>query len=98
MALLNDLTPSQMQAALNEFDDAMKSKAGKVRNSQAYLVGVIKRYLHVNKKERSSAGAPPMGKDITPVVKVSYIVVLLSFVTYITTLLHSFGKKNTQLF
>ncbi len=71
MALLNELSPSQIQAALNEFDEAMRNKGTKVRNSQAYLVGVIKRYLHVNRKERSSANAPAMGKEITPVVKAS---------------------------
>lgn len=72
MALMKDLNPSQIQAALNEFDEAMRSKGNKVRNAQAYLVGVIKRYLHVNRKERSGVGAPSMGKDITPVVKVSF--------------------------
>lgn len=71
MTLLKELSPTQMQAALNEFDDAMKNKGTKVRNTQAYLVGVIKRYLHVNRKQRSSAHAPAMGKDVTPVVKVS---------------------------
>jgi hypothetical protein len=70
LALLNELSPSQVQAALNEFDEAMRNKGNKVRNSQAYLVGVIKRYLHVNRKERSAAGAPIMGNDVTPVVKV----------------------------
>lgn len=71
LALLNELSPSQVQAALNEFDEAMRNKGNKVRNSQAYLVGVIKRYLHVNRKERSAAGAPIMGNDVTPVVKVT---------------------------
>lgn len=71
MALLNELSPSQTQAALNEFDEAMRNKGTKVRNAQAYLVGVIKRYLHVNRKERSSASDPAMGKEITPVVKAS---------------------------
>jgi len=71
MTLMNELNPSQVQAALNEFDEAMRNKGGKVRNAQAYLVGVIKRYLHVNRKERSSVGAPSMGQEVTPVVKVT---------------------------
>ena len=81
LALLNDLSPSQVQAALNEFDEAMRNKGNKVRNAQAYLVGVIKRYLHVNRKERSAAGAPIMGNDVTPVVKVGFSFVVTFFVS-----------------
>jgi len=59
-----------MQAALNEFDEAMKNKGDKVRNTTAYLVGVIKRYVNVNTKERKS-GAPVMGDEVTPIIKVT---------------------------
>ncbi len=68
--LIQKLTPNQMQAALDEYADAMKQKGGKVRNPTAYLVGVIKRYVTVNSKERKS-GASSMGEDVTPVVKVT---------------------------
>jgi hypothetical protein len=68
--LMSQLTPSQMQAALNEFDEAMRNKGDKVRNTTAYLVGVVKRYVNVNSKERQT-GAPVMGPDLTPIVKVT---------------------------
>lgn len=68
--LLHQLAPSQMQAALNEFDEAMRNKGDKVRNTTAYLVGVFKRYVNVNSKERHT-GAPVMGPDLTPIVKVT---------------------------
>jgi hypothetical protein len=68
-SLLKQLNPNQIQAALNEFDEAMKVKGDRVRNVQAYFVGVIKRYINVNKKERTFGAA--MGDDLTPVVKVS---------------------------
>ena len=70
MQLLNQLPPPQIQAALNEFDEAMKTKGDKVRNTTAYLVGVIKRYVNVNSKERKT-GAPIMGDELTPIVKVT---------------------------
>lgn len=80
LALIKELSPTQVQAALNEFDEAIRNKGDKVRNLQAYLVGVIRRYLHVNRKERSAAGAPIMGNDITPVVKVGLFFYFLKLV------------------
>lgn len=45
LILLNRLSVSLASAALVEFVDALRSKGDQVRNAQAYLVGVIKRYL-----------------------------------------------------
>jgi len=70
LTLLKQLPSSQQQASLLEFHEAMKNKGNRVRNAQAYLVGVIKRYITVTRKERCSS-APVMGKSLTPVVKVS---------------------------
>lgn len=68
--MLLQLSPTQMQAALDEFDEAMRNKGDRVRNTTAYLVGVVKRYVNVNTKERQT-GAPIMGADLTPIVKVT---------------------------
>jgi len=68
--LIKHLSPQQTQAALDEYADAMKVKAGKVRNAQAYLIGVIKRYVTVNSKTRK-AGAAIQGDELSPVVKVT---------------------------
>merc|ERR1719174_1911332 len=60
LTLLRELSPSQINAALLEFVEAMKMKGERVRNSQAYLVGVIKRYItFVHAKD-------PTGKTIGP--------------------------------
>lgn len=67
MTMLAQLTPSQMQAALNEFDEAIRNKGEKVRNVQAYLIGVVKRYVSVNSKERQG-GQKAMGENVSPVV------------------------------
>lgn len=68
--LLHTLTPKQMQDSLNEFDEAIRNKGGKVRNVTAYLIGVFKRYVNVNSKERKS-GAPVMKEGLTPVIRVT---------------------------
>ena len=70
MELLHSLSPKQMQDSLKEFDEAMRSKAGKVRNITAYLIGVFKRYVNVNSKHRKS-GAPVMLEGLTPIVRVT---------------------------
>jgi len=70
LTLLKQLPPSQQQAALLEFEDAMRNKGNRVRNSQAYLVGVIKRYITVTRKDKG-VGVPRMGNSLTPVVKVT---------------------------
>lgn len=70
MELLHSLSPKQMQDSLMEFDEAMRSKAGKVRNITAYLIGVFKRYVNVNSKQRKS-GAPVMTEGLTPIVRVT---------------------------
>lgn len=68
--LLHTLTPKQMQDSLNEFDEAVRIKGTKVRNVTAYLIGVFKRYVNVNSKERKS-GAPVMKDGLTPVIRVT---------------------------
>ena len=67
--LLASLPPKQQQAALDEFADAMQTKGRTVRNTTAYFVGVVKRYVNVNSKERTGGAA--MGDELTPIVKVT---------------------------
>jgi len=67
LTLLRELSPSQSNAALLEFVEAMKMKGERVRNSQAYLVGVIKRYItFVQGNDPTSHYNPTFGKTIGP--------------------------------
>lgn len=67
MSMLMTLNPSQIQAALNEFDEAIRNKGDKVRNVQAYFIGVLKRYVSVNSKEKQG-GQKAMGANVAPSV------------------------------
>eukprot|EP00979_Chaetoceros_neogracilis_P003108 scaffold530_cov223-Chaetoceros_neogracile.AAC.1 len=71
MELLHSLSPQQMQDSLREFDDAMRSKGGKVRNITAYLIGVFKCYVNVNCKQRKS-GAPIMTEGLQKIVDTGF--------------------------
>lgn len=70
-----ELPPPQMIAALEEYDAAIRSKGGTVRNPQAYFFGVVKRYLSLikttNGKESSDNVSPntPMGETLSTPVK-----------------------------
>jgi len=70
-----ELPPPQMIAALEEYDVAIRSKGGTVRNPQAYFFGVVKRYLSLmkttNGKESFDNVAPntPMGENLSAPVK-----------------------------
>ncbi len=70
----NELSSSQMTAALEEYDIAMRSKGETVRNPQAYFFGVIKRYLNLQKNngKDSSDNNSPMGENLSTPVKVSF--------------------------
>lgn len=81
LTLLKQLSPAQQQAALLEFEEAMRNKGNRVRNSQAYLVGVIKRYITVTRKEKG-VGAPIMGHTLTHVVQVSFGVAYYYFFSF----------------
>ena len=65
-----DLAPSQMREVLTEYDEALKEKGSEIRNKNAYLFGVVKRY-----KALSNGGqnAPPQGHNVSPQVLVSLI-------------------------
>jgi len=67
----NELSSSQMTAALEEYDIAMRSKGETVRNPQAYFFGVIKRYLNLQKNngKDSSDNNSPMGENLSTPVK-----------------------------
>ena len=63
LSMLLQLPVAQINEALTEYDDAVRVKCN-IRNHQAYLHGVLKRYLSVLEKSRES-GAKPMGSEIT---------------------------------
>jgi hypothetical protein len=60
---------AQINDSLIEYDEAVKNPSKVIRNKQAYLIGVIKRYLSVTEKERAG-GVPRMGHNLTPLVLV----------------------------
>jgi len=66
--MLVQLPVSQMNEALMEYDEAVNTKSSIIRNHQAYLHGVLKRYLTVHEKVKEG-GAKPMGDVITVRVK-----------------------------
>mmetsp|Transcript_43600 Transcript_43600/g.91637 ORF Transcript_43600/g.91637 Transcript_43600/m.91637 type:complete len:187 (+) Transcript_43600:457-1017(+) len=63
-----DLTPTQMKEILAEYDDAVREKGGEIRNRNAYLFGVVKRY-----KALANGGHNylPQGHNLSPQVTVS---------------------------
>lgn len=72
--ILFQLPPEQINNALIEYDDAVKTKDGQIRNHKAYLFGVVKRYANVQEKASGSyangrPGEKPMGNELTQQVK-----------------------------
>jgi hypothetical protein len=84
ISLLQQLEPQQIQAAVNEFAEAMNNKGERVRNVQAYFVGVIKRYVTSShgpagsRSDRDTKGTI-MGAELSPTVKVRSIPRVLRF-------------------
>ena len=67
------LSPSQMNEALVEYDVAVKEKGGEIRNRQAYLFGVVKRYKALHERSGGNANhASPQGKELSNQVLVRY--------------------------
>ena len=64
LAALKQLPVQLINDALMEYDDAMTQKGHKIRNSGAYLYGVIKRYSAV--AERGDGLS--MGPELTPII------------------------------
>ena len=63
-----------MQEALTEYDEALKEKAGEIRNHQAYFFGVVKRYKTLHERSLTGdANAIPQGDKLTDQVLVSLI-------------------------
>jgi len=63
--MLFELTPQQMIEALSEYDDAVRTKSNTIRNRQAYLNGVLKRYISVLNKVHQDGVTKPMGSALT---------------------------------
>ena len=73
-----ELTPAQMREVLVEYDDAVKEKGAEIRNQQAYLFGVVKRYKSIHERSLVNPNSVPQGKDLSDQVKVSSFTLLLS--------------------
>lgn len=69
--MLFQLPVDFMKDAFTEYDTAVTLKGDTIRSHQAYLHGVLKRYVQLIEKERESKANTAMGKDFTPEVKVS---------------------------
>ena len=69
-----ELTPAQMREVLVEYDDAVKEKGAEIRNHQAYLFGVVKRYKSIHERSLVNPNSVPQGKDLSDQVKVSFVV------------------------
>ena len=62
--MLFSLPVQQMKEALLEYHDAITTKGDSIRNPQAYLHGVLKRYITILER----IGGTPMGEHLTPAV------------------------------
>lgn len=57
-----------------EYDEAVREKAGEIRNHQAYLFGVVKRYKSLHERYRlSDQVLVPQGDKLSDQVLVSSI-------------------------
>ena len=70
--MLFQLPVELMKDAFREYDTAVTLKGVSIRSHQAYLHGVLKRYVLLIEKERESLSNKAMGKELTQEVKVSY--------------------------
>ena len=88
LSLLEQLDSKQIQAAVDEFADAMSNKGERVRSVQAYFIGVVKRYVSASHKDtpshpdNNSKGAI-MGMDLSPAVKVCPKIHIILFVVVV---------------
>lgn len=69
-----DLAPTQMKEVLAEYDEAVREKGSEIRNRNAYLFGVVKRYktLHDRSYAGGGAGGMPQGTTLSQPVTVSF--------------------------
>lgn len=75
LSMFQQLDPKRIQAALDEFTEAMANKGERVRNVQAYFLGVVRRYVSAAEKDSPShsdthSKGAIMGRDLSPAVKV----------------------------
>lgn len=68
--MLFQLPVDLMKDAFTEYDTAVTLKGDTIRSHQAYLHGVLKRYVQLIEKDRESKANTAMGKDLTIEVKV----------------------------
>lgn len=98
LSLLQQLDPKQIQAALNEFAEAMSNKGERVRSVQAYFIGVVKRYVSASHKDTTlrpdnNPKAAIMGADLSPAVKVGLKVQIIPILfIFVVTFFHSHNQ------
>jgi hypothetical protein len=67
-----DLTPAQMRAVLEEYDESVNQKGEEIRNRVAYLFGVVKRHKVASERAQYGGGEyTPQGNTISVRVQVS---------------------------
>mmetsp|Transcript_15442 Transcript_15442/g.24210 ORF Transcript_15442/g.24210 Transcript_15442/m.24210 type:complete len:688 (-) Transcript_15442:149-2212(-) len=63
-----ELAPTQMREVLDEYHEAVREKGSEIRNKNAYLFGVVKRYKSLHERTFNSNGgynAMPQGSNLT---------------------------------
>jgi hypothetical protein len=78
--MLFQLPVDLMKDAFTEYDTAVTLKGDTIRSHQAYLHGVLKRYVQLIEKDRESKTNTAMGKDLTGEVKVVQSGYLYSYI------------------
>jgi len=67
--MLFQLPVDLMRDAFHEYDTAVTLKGDSIRSHQAYLHGVLKRYVQLIEKEKETQANTAMGKELTQEVK-----------------------------
>jgi len=59
------LSPSQMNELLSEYDEAIRTKGSEIRSHEAYFFGVLKRYRTLHQRSMVDKTAIPQGDKLT---------------------------------
>eukprot|EP00577_Skeletonema_sp_RCC1716_P005867 CAMPEP_0113410622 /NCGR_PEP_ID=MMETSP0013_2-20120614/21797_1 /TAXON_ID=2843 ORGANISM="Skeletonema costatum, Strain 1716" /NCGR_SAMPLE_ID=MMETSP0013_2 /ASSEMBLY_ACC=CAM_ASM_000158 /LENGTH=642 /DNA_ID=CAMNT_0000296855 /DNA_START=196 /DNA_END=2124 /DNA_ORIENTATION=- /assembly_acc=CAM_ASM_000158 len=59
------LSPSQMNELLSEYDEAIRTKGSEIRSHEAYFFGVLKRYRTLHQRSMLDKTAIPQGDKLT---------------------------------
>lgn len=59
------LSSSQMNELLNEYDEAIRTKGSEIRSHEAYFFGVLKRYRNLHQRSLADKTVIPQGDKLT---------------------------------